>query len=333
VELLFDPSRTPGLVDRQGNKLALRNDGTRTDPVAAVDLLVGAIDGIDGAFAGWAAANPGDVHRHDAWLAARSSFVDTFLAVDGKGPQAQFHDPTLVKALPTILDLVRAQTFAHCPGLALPCTWAQKDLVASLDDTMSGPSYAAVVDLVDALRQDDGARAELEQLLGYLVDGLSANDARATTLAAALDTLQVLGDDTNLAPLEQILALAAESPVTDDQGNVVRRGLVDAGVRVLSRVFEQSQDSARGCWTTRDPDRVLGQLLTNLVTPVSATEPTPFETIADVVTDVNRADPSVRAKLDGGDYGHIADETSQFVLDPATGLEQVYAIVRQATEP
>jgi hypothetical protein len=59
----------------------------------------------------------------------------------------------------------------------------------------------------------------------------------------------------------------------------------------------------------------------------------PFETISDVVADVNRADPSQTTKLDGGDYGNIADETSVFVLDPTTGLEQVYAIVRQATQP
>lgn len=332
VELLFDPARTPGLTDRKGNKLALRNDGTRTDPMAAIDLLTTALDGIDASFASYASANPSDAHRRDLWLAARSSFVDAFLAVDGKGAQAQFHDQTLVKALPTILEVLRAQTFAHCPDLTKPCPWAQQELVKSLDDTMSGPAYASVVDLVDALRADDTARAEMEQLLGYLLDAVSANDARADTLTAVVDVLQVLGDDTNLAPVEQVLALAAASPVTDDQGHVVRRGLVDAGVRVLSRMFEQTKDPKLGCWTTRDPNRVLGQLLTNLVTPVSATEPTPFEAIADVIADVNRADPSSQGKLDGADYGNIANETSEFVLDPATGLEQVYAIVRQATE-
>jgi hypothetical protein len=90
---------------------------------------------------------------------------------------------------------------------------------------------------------------------------------------------------------------------------------------------------ASACWTTRDPNRVLGRLMTNLVTSANATTAAPFVTVSDVVADVNRADPSQTTKLDGGDYGHIADETSQFVLDPTTGLEQVYAIVRQATKP
>jgi hypothetical protein len=104
-------------------------------------------------------------------------------------------------------------------------------------------------------------------------------------------------------------------------------------VRVLSRIFEEQPDAQQGCWTTRDPDRVLDQVLTNIVTPGSATQPSPFETISDVGADVNRADPSQQTKLDGGDYGNIANEVSEFLLDPTTGLEQVYAIVQQATVP
>ncbi len=332
VELLFDPARSPGLTDRQGNTLALRNDGTRTDPMVPIDLLVQSLDEIDAAFASYATAHPTDAGRHDLWLDARSSFVDTFLTVNGQGAQAQFQDSTLVTALPTLIDLIRAQTFAHCHGQGNPCSWAQQDLVSSLDSTMSGPSYAALVDLVDALRQDPGSRTELEQLLGYLLDAGSANDARTDTVTALVDSLGVLGDQTNMAPLEQVLALAAASPVTDGLGNVVRRGLVDAGVRVLSRIFEEMPDAQKGCWSTRDPDRVLGQLLTNMVTPTSDTQPTPFEVISDVVADVNRADPRQQTKLNGADYGNIANETSEFVLDPSTGLEQVYAIVKQATE-
>jgi hypothetical protein len=333
AELMFDPTRTPGLVDRQGNTLALRNDGTRTDPVAPIDLLVDAFDGIDAAFATYATTNPGDANRQAQWLDARSSFVDTFLTVDGQGAQARFHDPTLITILPTILEALREQTFAQCPGLAQPCTWARQTLTASLGDTLSGPSYAAVIDLIDSLRQDTNARTELELMLGYLIDDGSGNDARVGTLTAASDLLQVLEDDTNLQPVEQVLALSAAAPVLDDNGNVVRRGLVDAGVRVLSRMFEEEPGAAGACWATRDPNRVLGHLMTNMVTSTSATTAAPFETISDVIADVNRTDPSQQTKLAGGDYGNIANETSEFVLDPTTGLEQVYAIVRQATQP
>jgi hypothetical protein len=66
---------------------------------------------------------------------------------------------------------------------------------------------------------------------------------------------------------------------------------------------------------------------------MSAVEPTPFEVIDDVVADVNRADPSQQTKLDGPDYGNMSNEISDFLLDPNTGMEQVYAIVKQATQP
>ncbi len=332
VELLFDPKRMPGLTDRSGNTLALRNDGTRTDPIAPIDLVVDAFDGIDAAFTAYAAAHPGDEPRHDLWLSARSHFVDTFLAVNGAGAQATFANQAVVKILPTILELVREQTFAHCPGLTQPCTWAKHDLPSAFDDTIRGPAFAAVVDLVESLRADSTARTEIEQLVGYLIDALSANDARTGTLSSVADVMGILQDDTNLQPLEQVLAIAASSPVSDDQGNVVRRGLVDAGVRVLSRMFEKIPDPS-GCWATRDPNRVLGAIMTNLVTPMSAMQPTPVEILDDVIADVNRSDPSMETKLDGADYGNIANEVSDFLLDPGTGLEQVYAIVKQATQP
>jgi hypothetical protein len=266
--------------------------------------------------------------------------VDTFLAVDGNGAQAAFHNPVLVKILPTILGLVREQTFAHCPpssrprlqGFPASCGWARTELPNDFDTTIRGPAFAAIADLVEALRADTGARTELEQLVGYLIDALSANQARTGTLSAAEDILQILQDDTNLQPLQQVLAIAASSPVKDSQGNVVRRGLVDAGVRVLARIMEKETDP-RGCWATRDPNRVLGAILTNLVTPMSAVEPAPFEVIDDVVADVNRADPGQQTKLDGPDYGNMANEVSDFLLDPDTGMEQMYAVIKQATAP
>jgi hypothetical protein len=44
---------------------------------------------------------------------------------------------------------------------------------------------------------------------------------------------------------------------------------------------------------------------------------------------VNRADPSSTAKFDGADYGNVANEMSEFCLDPTRGLEQFYAVIKQ----
>ena len=106
----MDPARTPGLKDRTGNALALRSDGTRTNPVAPINLFVDAFKGIDAAFATYQTDHPNDAGRQDGWRGARSAFTDTFLSVHGKADKAQFANQTLIALLPSALDLVRAQS-------------------------------------------------------------------------------------------------------------------------------------------------------------------------------------------------------------------------------
>jgi hypothetical protein len=82
-----------------------------------------------------------------------------------------------------------------------------------------------------------------------------------------------------------------------------------------------------------DPNGAIAATLGYMVTPAGATQLTPIESLIDVTADVNRANPALTTKLDGGDYGNMANEVSEFCLDPTTGLEQVYAVVRAATLP
>ena len=273
LELLLDPQRTPGLVDQTGSPFAQRNDGQLTDPLTGMDLLVQGFVAMDKSFTNYAAAHPGDTSRHAQWLAARSSFVDTFLSVNGQGAQASFANPTLIDILPQAIGALREQVAAHCaPGAS--CTWAQQGLVSSLSQTISGPTFAAGMDLLEALRLDNASRAEIEQLVTYLLDAASANDAQAGVLAAALDMLQVLEDDTNLPPFDQILARAVSPPVTDDAGNVVQRSLADAALRALSRILELDivGTGANACTSQRDPNRAISALLQFLVTPMASNE-------------------------------------------------------------
>jgi hypothetical protein len=51
----------------------------------------------------------------------------------------------------------------------------------------------------------------------------------------------------------------------------------------------------------------------------------------DAIGDVNRADPSQTTSYQAPDYGNIADNVSSFLLDPQSGIEQFYAIVRDGT--
>jgi hypothetical protein len=123
LELLLDPQRTPGLVDQNGSPYAQRNDGQLTDPLTGMDLLVQGFLAMDTSFANYANTHPGDTSRHAMWLAARSSFVDAFLSVNGQGAQARFANPTLIDIVPQAIGALREQIAAHCaPGTS--CTWA-----------------------------------------------------------------------------------------------------------------------------------------------------------------------------------------------------------------
>jgi hypothetical protein len=59
---------------------------------------------------------------------------------------------------------------------------------------------------------------------------------------------------------------------------------------------------------------------------------TPLEVIIDVITDVNRTDPSQTSKLQPGDYASIAGQVNDFLMNKEFGLEQFYEIVRKGTD-
>ncbi len=329
VRVLIDPARSAGLLDRRGNKTAVRNDGTTNPQVTPVYLFVDALKAIDKAFA----PQP---ERLKPWREARSELVDQLLAVDGAKADARFRNAAISKILPRLLDITRAQIAAHCPDPKKECTWASKGLAERLTNTLSGPTTASAVDLLDALRKDDPARIEIQKLVGYLLDGASDNDAQTTTLMAAVDLLQVLDDDVNLEPLYRVVANASSNAVVDQDQKVVLRGLIDAGVESLARVFAKAHDPGgkQICAKEIDPNRTIDFVLKRLLLPYGKEGKdlrTPLETIMSVTGDVNRADPTSNAKLAGPDYKNIAKEIAEFCLHPERGLVQVYEVIRQAT--
>ena len=67
--------------------------------------------------------------------------------------------------------------------------------------------------------------------------------------------------------------------------------------------------------------------------PQSSGQPgqAPLQTIMDAIGDVNRGNPAQTGTYQAVDYGNIADNVSSFLLDPQSGLEQFYAIVKLGT--
>jgi hypothetical protein len=338
VRGLIDPARAQavGLTDRHGSVSVTRNDGTSNPQVTPIYLLIDALKGIDQAFADDAALNHGVSPRHDGWHAARSQLTDTFLGITGAGKTSDWSNQAVPKILPVLLDVIREQVTAHCPTARIDgsCAWARQDLTQSLSDTVRGPMFAAVLDLVDVIRSDDTARGELERLLQYLLASADG-DAQQATVTAAHDILQLLEDDANLTPLLQTLAEATGQTLVDDQGTVVRRSVLDAVIELLSRLLARAADANgnEDCSQEIDPNRALAAVLGKVVTPMGDAQPSPIEVMIDVAADVNRAHPEMaeKTKLDGGDYANIASEVSDFCTNKERGLEQVYEVIREAT--
>ena len=341
---LLDPDRAKAvmLTDRQGNVTARRNDGTTNPQVTPLYLVLEALNEIDQAFAQYAQANPNDTQRQAEWRLARSQLVDQFLSVNGENtPMQSFVDPAVPAILPVLLDAVRSQLAAHCPAGSASCPWARTDLTNNAAATIGGPTFAATMDVLEAIRADTGGRTETEKLLSYLVDAASSNDALAELLGSSDDLIQVLRDDTNLVPLYHVLASAAVPTTTDPQGNK-HEGVVDATTALLARVAGRAYDTSKNeiCAKELDPNGVLDVALAHLVTPMQRCDAngqncqpgeTPLEVILDAIADVNRAAPGSPGTMAPSDYANVANELSEFLLDGQRGLEQFYAIVRNGT--
>lgn len=331
VKALVDPARNKGLHRRNGDVAVARNDGTKNPQVTPIYLLIDALKGFDARFGEFAKEHGGE-NRMPQWRSARSQLVDQLFSVAGTGTSSRFANATIEKTLPTFVSTLRAQLAAHCPDPTKGCDWARKELPAKTRDVVTGPTFATVLDLLDAIRADDAARGELERLLTFLLQS-AQEDAQKATLTAMVDMLQVFEDDENLTALLHAAAEAAGPELIGIDGHVTERGMLIAAVEVISRILGEQHDAQgrRICSKEVDPNRTLAVVLRKLVTPVDG-RPPPIEVLIDVVADVNRRRPEEKTKLAPDDYASITHEVSDFCIDKASGLEQVYTVIKQATK-
>ncbi len=341
---LIDPgyAAANSLTDRHGVVTSLRNDGTKNPQTTPIYLLTQALDNIDAAFAAYTPVTPSDANRLSNWRLGRSQLVDQFLSVTGTGSSSAFKDAAIPNITPTLIDMLRSQMLANCPTSWAPpytrCAWARDDLTNKLSDSIKGPIFSTNMDLLDAVRQQDDARSQLEGMLSYLVDAASTNDALASLLASSDDIIQVLRDDTNLVPIYHALAPALSPSTHDANGRILSANIIDGQLTLLSHIAGKYIDGNGNeiCAAEADPNQILTQVLTHLVTPMTDKTghptQTPLEVIIDVIADVNRVDPSQTNKLAPTDYGAIASQVDDFLMNKQFGLEQFYEIVRKGTD-
>ncbi|MBX3190742.1 MAG: hypothetical protein KF819_27335 [Labilithrix sp.] len=332
VKAMVDPEKNKGLKQRNGDAGVVRNDGTKNTQVTPIYLLIDALKGFDRRLDEHKAKTPGD-DRLPQWRRARSQIVDQLFAVQGTGASARLSNPAVEKLLPVLVGALRAQIAANCPDPAKVCAWGRVELPGKASDVVTGPTFATVLDLLDAIRSDAAARTELERLLVFLLQSAQA-DASKTTLTALVDMLQVFEDDANLTALLHAVSDAAAPETLDESGRVASRGLLLATVEVFARILGEARDAngTRLCKREIDPNRTLAVVLRRLVTAPGDGRPPPIDVLIDVTADVHRREPSVTTKLEPTDYASIAHEVSDFCTHPSRGLEQMYEVIKQATK-
>jgi hypothetical protein len=338
TKVLFDSqyAKSVGMVDRKGNAATAWTSGKPQAQLTVYTLFADALHAIDKRWddacvgAADVAACQADVaQRKGQWKQARSQLVDQFLAVEGTGSAAHFKNRGLVRTGLSVLRTLREQLNANCPDREYggACTWARTDMAKKVEEVLSGPLFASLMDLQEALRADEPSRRQLETFLSYMLGACAApspppfcpanlagaEDPLSATMASMVDILQLLSNDDNLAPIFNSVANAA-NPESDQ-----RPGMADTTIKVLTALTDDRYDRYH----------VLDHILPAIVTPMDGGgSPSPIEIIFDTLADVHRIDASSNEPLTPDDYATILRSVREFLSSETRGMEQFYSIVQ-----
>lgn len=312
VRDLLDPkvAEAMKLVTREGAATAKWNDGKST-PLTYFHLFADSINKFDTM---WGSGGEAD---HEKWRAARSKLVDQFLAVEAPGgdvTKSKFKNDGVRAAGPILMDVLEDRVAEH-KAKGDFAEWAKSGLANSFIESIESPIFSAAIDLQEKLYADESARKSLGELLVYLANQASANDALPSVMTATQDIMQLMGDEANMVPLYHALAVAAspDGALQRSLDLIDRIGAVETGEKFAS---------AHG------GRRVIPKVLANTVTPIGTTQITPIEVYLDVISELHRDAPGRGDAFDPVDYGAVARQVQEFLVDKTRGLEQLYAIVK-----
>ncbi len=322
VSDLVDPGKAKGmgLTDRHGNVGTTTNDGRPIAQVTPFYLFANALNAMDKQWVG-----PNADQLHALWRQARGKLVDQFMAVDQPGgdpAKSTMHDQAVATVLPIMIDLLDDRVAEHKAAGDLS-SWARGGFTSNLVDNMSTPLFASLLDVTEQVYASDAAKTELGYLLQYFADQASTNDALASTVTAAQDLLQIVGDDKNMVPLYHVLGTAAAPD-----------GATKRALDLMDRTRKIETDPSFSSFAaTHGGRRVLPVIMANAMTPMGPGLAAPIEILSDCVADLHRADPATtQPAFAPPDYGSVSWNVEDFLLDPTRGLEQFYTIVKKRND-
>ena len=332
IRSLIDPARakSAGVTDRNG--------GTKTKAGRDLTILGLARDALNAEDA----VITKDKTLEHKWTTARSNIVDEFLTINGRGEGAKFNDPGIPRLAPVVISLLRAQRIAKC-GNDPACPELRKQLALDVADTMNGKVFNAALDFLDAILADKDMRGEVGRMTSYMfrapakLGGDTGASASSTpfsgskkgpgildqSTAAIVDALGALGDLSDMRKMYPFLATSLDE--------------IDPQLSLLSRLNARAYDANGNeiCAKEIDPEEAIRNSLSRLSLPVSVpgkpTRPA-LQVFLDAMADVNRLDASNNGPLAPDDYMNVFKNVHELLTDPKSGLEQLYASVRNATE-
>jgi hypothetical protein len=332
LRALVDPAvaERTGLADRRGNKKSANGR-----PITLFGMFRDALNAEDRVFAKTPA-------KQRQWVGARSRIVDEFLAINGRGAEAKFADPGIPQLVPVIVNLLRSQRLAKCEG-TVECPAIRQQMTKDVDETINSTLLKAALDLFDVILRDPSARREIGRLTAYMtrqeaaLGGASTapsstpfatSKARAPgaldqSIAALVDALGALGHLEAVRPFYPVLAGALDH--------------IDPQLALLSRLNARAFDGQGHeiCAKELDPEEAIRNTLARLsmtVVPAGGKKQSVLQIFLDAIADVNRVDAADGAPMDANDYAHVFKNVHELLSDPKSGLEQLYASVKQAAE-
>ena len=212
-----------------------------------------------------------------------------------------------------------------------------------MEKTLKGKVFLAGLDLLDAVLGDPEMRGEVGRMTSYMfrqegaLGGDKTQSASSTpfagkargpgvldqSTAALVDALGAFGDLKDVRALYPILAHSLDD--------------VDAQLSLLSRLNARAFDAQGNeiCSRELDPEEAIRNTLARLTVPVTPpgrpTRPA-LQIFLEAISDVHRVNASADGPLEPDDYASVFKNVHELLTDPQSGLEQLYASVKNATE-
>ncbi len=316
VTLLLTPD--PDLRYRDGRTSALTNGGTKLGYVSPLYLLLDGLKRIDTSF-----ATQEHAHRLAAWHEGRGELVDLMFGTEEKDGAKRMKDRIGRAITLRMLGFLQDRIRSHREAGDL-VEWGAS-FAPRTKSTLEKPWVAGAIGLFDRTYEDAAAADEFARLAKYLFE--EEGEGFSTSLLASADLLQLLDDSASLTPLLHVAAEAIAPGVVEA---VAKGGTfkVSAG---LARSFVEFQNAISDL--DKGTPSTSAKLMRNLVAPSMEDGRTPLETLLDVVSEIQRMDPSgpLDAPLERADFRSIAQGLRDFLADQDRGLERFYRVVQNRT--